>query len=185
MACSKMAVNKVSLEEENKKFRDILYKGRFDTWVFESLYNGGKIDVCGLDGKCYDVSVNHKTTILDVKKNLRQKLKIPNQLKFRLCFGGSRGSAILENHRTLFHYRIPSEATIHMIMESTRETHKIMSQNMSTEKEIFDDEYYIEYYEKVLKEKEERRSRFTETSKSGQRPGWTGLPPNENKKIEN
>ena len=183
MSCSKMATNQ--LEEENQKLRDILYKGRFDSWVFEGLYNGGKIEVCGLGGNCYDVSVNHKTTILDVKKNLRQQLNIPNDVKFRLCFGGSRGSAILEDHRTLFHYRVPSGATIHMIMESTRETHKIMSQNMTREKEIFDDEYYNEYYERVLKDKEERRSRFAETSRSGQRPGWTGLPPNENKKIEN
>jgi len=185
MSCSKMTTNQTSLEEENKKFRDILYKGRFDTWVFESLYNGGKIDVCGLDGNCCNVKVNHKTIISDVKKHLRQLTNIPDEIKFRLCFGGSRGSAILEDHRTLFHYKIPSGATIHMIMESTNETHTIMSQNMSTEKEIFDDEYYIEYYEKVLKEKEERRSRFAETSQSGQRPGWTGVRPNKNKKLEN
>ena len=181
MTCS----NQYSLEEENKKFRDILYKGKFDSWVFESLYNSGKIEVCGLGGNCYDVSVNHKTTILDIKKNLRQKLNIPNEVKFRLCFGGSRGSALLEDHRTLFHYRIPSGATIHMIMESTKETHKIMSQNMSTEKEIFDDEYYIEYYEKVLKEKEERRTRFAETSRSGLRTGWTGIRDDTNRKLEN
>ena len=181
MTCS----NQYSLEEENKKFRDILYKGKFDSWVFESLYNSGKIEVCGLGGNCYDVSVNHKTTILDIKKNLRQKLNIPNDVKFRLCFGGSRGSALLEDHRTLFHYRIPSGATIHMIMESTKETHKIMSQNMSTEKEIFDDEYYIEYYEKVLKEKEERRTRFAETSRSGLRTGWTGIRDDTNRKLEN
>ena len=36
--------------------------------------------------------------------------------------------------------------------------------------------------ESVLKEKEERRSRFAETSRTGQRAGWTGIPPNENKK---
>ena len=181
MTCS----NQYSLEEENKKFRDILYKGKFDSWVFESLYNSGKIEVCGLDGNCSNMKVNHKTTISDVKKNLRQLIKIPNEIKFRLCFGGSRGSALLEDHRTLFHYRIPSGATIHMIMESKSETHKIMSQNMSTEKEIFDDEYYIEYYEKVLKEKEERRTRFAETSRSGLRTGWTGIRDDTNRKLEN
>ena len=185
MACSKMASSQDSLEEENKKLKDILYKGRFDTWVFESLYNGGEIDVCGLDGNCSAMKVNHKTTISDVKKNLRQLIKIPKEIKFRLCFGGSRGSAILENHRTLFHYRIPAGATIHVIMESTRETHKIMSQNMATEKEIFDDQYFNNYYEMVLKEKEERRSRFAEPSRSGQRAGWTGIRNDKNKKIEN
>ena len=183
MSCSKMKTNQ--LEEENQKLRDILYKGKFDSWVFESLYNGGKIEVCGLGGNCYNVCVNHKTIISDVKKKLRELIKMPDEIKFRLCFGGSRGSAILEDHRTLFHYKVPSGATIHMIMESTRETHKIMSQNMTTEKEIFDDEYYNEYYEKVLKEKEERRSRFAETSRLGQRSGWTGVRPDENRKIEN
>ena len=181
MACSKMVSNRTSLEEENKKFREILYKGKFDSWVFETLYNGGEIEVCGLDGLCYDINVNHKTTISDVKKKLRELIRIPDELKFRLCFGGSRGSAILEDHRTLFHYRIPSEATIHMIMESKKERHKIISQNMSTEKEIFDDEYYNEYYEKILKEREERRLRVS----SVERKGWTGIPPTENKKIKN
>ena len=181
MACSKMVSNRCSLEEENKKFREILYKGKFDSWVFETLYNGGEIEVCGLDGECFDINVNHKTTISDVKKKLRELIRIPDEIKFRLCFGGSRGSAILEDHRTLFHYRIPSEATIHMIMESKKETHKIISQNMSTEKEIFDDEYYNEYYEKILKEKEERRKRVS----SVERKGWTGIPPTENKKIKN
>ena len=161
MSCSKMATNQ--LEEENQKLRDILYKGRFDSWVFESLYNGGKIEVCGLGGNCYNVGVNHKTTILDVKKNLRQQINIPNNVKFRLCFGGSRGSAILEDHRTLFHYRVPSGATIHMIMESTRETHKIMSQNAFadykanyTEEKNY--ELLIQIYKKVINAKKTKNS---------------------------
>ena len=105
---------------------------------------------------------------------------MPDELNFRLCFGGSRGSAILEDHRTLFHYRIPSEATIHMVIESTNKTHKIISENISQEKEKFDDEYFNEYYEKILKEKEERRLRLS----SVERKGWTGIPPTENKKLD-
>ena len=191
MACSKMAANPpissefLKLQEENKKLKDILYKGRFDSWVFESLYNGGTIDVCGLDGNCITTSVNHYTKISDVKKYIKDIIGIPNDVDFRLCFGGSRGSAILEDHRTLFHYRIPSNATIHMLMEMKKENHEIISQNMTTEKEIFDDQYYIDYYERVVKENKERKLRYSSLSRKGNRNGLTGIPPDQNKKIEN
>ena len=48
-------------------------------------------------------------------------------------------------------------------------------------KQKFDDEYYNVYYEKILKEREERRLRVS----SVERKGWTGIPPTENKKIKN
>ena len=173
------------LKEENQKFRNILYKGRFDTWVFEGLLNGGVVEVCSLDGTCIPAEVKQYTKISDIKKYLRSVMNIPNDEKFRLCFGGSRGSAILEDHRTLFHYRIPVGATIHMLMERKSSAHEIMSQNMTTEKEIFDDQYYIEYYEKIIKENREQKLRYGLSSREGKRVGWTGIPPNQNKKIEN
>jgi hypothetical protein len=191
MACSKMAEQSsepsefLKLQEENQKLKNILYKGRFDTWVFETLFNGGEIEICTLDGNCIPMEVRHSTKISDVKKYIKLILEIPDEIEFRLCFGGSRGSAILEEHRTLFYYRIPVGAAIHMLMEESRGTHQIMSQNMTTEKEIFDDLYYLEYYEKVIKESNERKKRYSSSSRKGKRVGWTGIPPDQNKKIEN
>ena len=56
---------------------------------------------------------------------------------------------------------------------------------MTTEKEIFDDQYYIDYYERVVKENKERKLRYSSLSRKGNRNGWTGIPPDQNKKIEN
>ena len=174
MACSKIYNDPDNLQElkkENQKFKDILFKGRFESWVFETLFDGGEIFVCALDGTLTSIEVKYSTKISDIKK----KLAIPDEVKYRLCFGGRRGSAQLEDHRTLFHYRIPVGSTIHMLMENKHEGHKIISENIDKEKEKFDDQYYIQYYEKEIKEKKEKRLRYGAESRSGKRVGWTGI----------
>jgi len=183
MACSKMAneLQELSelqkLKEENKKFKDILFKGRFDFWVFEGLHEGGTINVCELNGNSIPIDVKHFTKISHIKKMYREKAAVPSEIDFRLCFGGSRGSAILEDHRTLFHYRIPVGATIHMLIETKKESHEIISENFDRLKEKFNDEFYIQHYEEKLKEKRELKMRFGGLSKSGKRAGWTGYQP--------
>ena len=104
---------------------------------------------------------------------------IPNEIDFRLCFGGSRGSAVLEDHRTLFHYRIPVGATIHMLIETKKKGREIVSENFDRLQEKFNDEFYIQHYEEKLKEKKELQMRFGKLSRSGKRAGWTGFQPND------
>jgi len=153
------------LQKENKKFKDILFKGRFESWVFESLFTGGLIEVCTLDGVIIPVEVTHRTKISDIKNTLKKKLGIKDE--FRLCFGGSRGSDLLEDNRTLFHYKIPIGAVIHILMETKNPNRKIHSQNIDLEM----DQYYIQYYEKKMKVRKEKKSRFEGVV------GWTGIPP--------
>ena len=98
------------LETKNIKYHKIIFYGRLQGWVFETLYNKGEITVISLTGGRTKIEVAHYTTILDVKTAIFNKIGIPTH-QCRLIFGGKQ----LCNHRTLFHYLIPVGATIHMV----------------------------------------------------------------------
>jgi len=163
---------KKELEEVKKevaKYKNIILKGKVNDYIFESLYNGGKINVCGLNGVVTKIPVTHLTSVLDVKKALERKKGVPAE-KCHLCFGGSRGSSTLENHRSLFYYKICIGSTIHVVMQT--EASHVSIVNEEHDKEVAFDGYDIHKAEQRLVEKINFQNMYGENPKP--RKGWTG-----------
>ena len=142
------------LIELNKKFKKETMKlnksfltGKIDQIVFDGLYKGGKITVTTLTGGKISVNVSYTDKVQDINQRIYEQEGIPvfNQ---RLIFGGRR----LKPHRSLYHYKIPINATLHLVMDMRP---ILCPWTPSDPKEIADDQYYID--EAVRKHIERRQ----------------------------
>ena len=126
-----------------KKVKDAAFRGKFSEWVFKSLHEGGEITIQTLTGKKIKIHVSTRTTVLNVKHSLMKQEGVPVQ-NSRLIFGGQQ----MMNHRTLFHYRVPVGATVHLVVNL--DPRLVISNKRQEEKDCHDDDYWINYYWKKL-----------------------------------
>jgi len=159
------------MKKEVKKYKDILLKGKVKNYVFESLYSGGDINICALNGEITQIPVTHLTNVLEVKKKIEMKKHVPIA-RCELCFGGSRGSSCLENHRSLFYYNICVGSTLHLILKDETEKTHILIVNDEHNKEMAFDGYDIRKATKRLLEQKNYKNMNSKNPKL--RKGWTG-----------
>lgn len=167
------------LKTQLDKLEKVILKGKVREYIFEKLYNGGDINVCSLDGNMTTIPVKYHTTIGDVKSHLEEKCGI-SKSKCELCFGGARGSSILENHRTLYHYNICVGSTVHMILKVNPNISHITMINDQHDKDINNDKFEEERA-KICLLKMREFEEIHGLNSTGQRKGWTGKPSHDTK----
>ena len=129
--------------ELNKKlqfYRTTLQKafltGKTDELIFEGLYEGGPITVTTLTGGKIPVDVRYTDNVKDIQEKIYKMQGIP-VLNQRIIFGGRR----LKPHRSIYSYKIPIGATIHLVTDMHPGGRPWCP---SDPKEIAVDQYYIE-----------------------------------------
>ena len=89
-------------------YKKIIYQGKIKDFIYKTLVSSNaNINITGIVQTQIHIYINF--TILDVKKVLLRKYNIPI-LQQELIFGDQ----ILEDHRTLLHYLIPSGAKLQL-----------------------------------------------------------------------
>ena len=112
------------------------FSGKTDELIFDGLYNGGEVTVLTLTGKKIPINVSYTDTVETVQEKIHEKTGIP-VLNQRLIFGGHR----LKPHRSIYSYKIPIGATIHLVTDMHPGGRPWCP---SDPKEIAVDQYYIE-----------------------------------------
>lgn len=80
-------------------------------FVFDSLVSGATVTVADLTGKAVEITVDHQTTVAELKQKLEVARDQQLESQALLTFAGKD----MEDHRTLFHYLVPGGGTIHLV----------------------------------------------------------------------
>jgi len=89
-------------------YQKIIYQGKIKDFIYKTLTSSNaNVKITGIVQTQIHIFLNF--TILDVKKILLRKYNIPI-IQQELVFGDQ----ILEDHRTLLHYLIPSGAKLQL-----------------------------------------------------------------------
>jgi len=116
----------------------VINTGKLNEYVFESLYDGGEVTVMILTGEKFKVKVKYTSIVADVQEEV-QKIAGISTFRQRLIFGGER----LAPHRSLYHYLIPAGGII-CLVKDTHPNRTSGPWTPSNEKDIIDDNYYID-----------------------------------------
>ena len=89
-------------------YKKIIYQGKIKDFIYKTLVSSNaNINITGIVQSRIHIFLNF--TILDIKKTLFRKYHIPI-IQQELVFGDQ----VLEDHRTLLHYLIPSGAQLQL-----------------------------------------------------------------------
>ena len=89
-------------------YQKIIYQGKIKDFIYKTLASSNaNINITGIVQSQIHIFLNF--TILDIKKTLFRKYHIPI-IQQELVFGDQ----VLEDHRTLLHYLIPSGAQLQL-----------------------------------------------------------------------
>ena len=89
-------------------YQKIIYQGKIKDFIYKTLASSNaNIKITGIVQTQIHIFLNF--TILDIKKTLFRKYNIPI-IQQELVFGDQ----VLEDHRTLLHYLIPSGAQLQL-----------------------------------------------------------------------
>ena len=89
-------------------YKQIIYQGKIKDFIYKTLASSNAyVTIVGIIQKQIHIFLNF--TILDIKKAIQKKFNIP-VIQQELVFGDQ----ILEDHRTLLHYLIPSGAELQL-----------------------------------------------------------------------
>ena len=87
-------------------YKQIIYKGKIKDFIYKTLSSSNaNINITGIVQTQIHIFVNF--TIFDIKTAIQRKFSIPIAQQ-ELVFGGE----ILQDHRMLLHYLIPSDAEL-------------------------------------------------------------------------
>jgi len=140
------------LSVHNTQLNKAFLTGKMDQYIFKGLYKGGNINIVTLTGKKISINIRYNDTVDSLAQKIYEQEGIPTYNQ-RLIFGGKR----LKPHRSLYSYKIPIDATIHLVMDM---------QPMrcpwapSDPKEIADDQYYIDNAIKKLVENRQFKLKY-------------------------
>ena len=105
----------INFEEKYLNLKKIINTGKINDYIFNGLYKGGNINICNIKGLTFSIQVCYKDTIHTVMDQIKHIKNIPihkQVLKF--------GTTVLESHRTLYHYKIPIEGILYLIINKDK-----------------------------------------------------------------
>ena len=103
-------MTEINFEDEYNKLKYILNSGKINDHIFKGLYDGGYINIKDIKGITSLIKVSYRDTVNDLMVKIESKKLLPKHIQI-LKFG----DAILEPHRTLYHYKIPIGGNVILI----------------------------------------------------------------------
>ena len=117
-------------------YKEIIYKGKIKDFIYKTLASSNAhVKITGILQHQIHIFLNF--TIFDIKKALYKKFNIPI-IQQELVFGDQ----ILEDHRTLLHYLIPSGAKLELFKSDKK------NDTTKTQLERTIDNFWLSHLEK-------------------------------------